>query len=99
MGGGALLLAHLPVHAALSPAPPPPPPGTPFPPPLVAGSPSDKAPGELDRLTGCWDERYEFYAWSNAVCVDRAHPLYPEMEVLSGRHGQYPGLYHLQASE
>ena len=45
------------------------------------------------RLTGCWDDAYEIYAWSNVVCVPRTHALYPEMEKESLRHKHFPAAY------
>lgn len=39
----------------------------------------------LSRMTGCWHEAYEAYAWSNVVCVPRKHKLYHVMERMSTR--------------
>ena len=39
----------------------------------------------LARLTRCWHGLYEFYDWSNVVCVPRKHFMYPVMEQMSFR--------------
>jgi FkbM family methyltransferase len=50
--------------------------------------------GELSRLTGCWHEAYEAYAWSNVVCVPRKHAIYPEMEKMTTRYMEMKDSYY-----
>ena len=52
--------------------------------PPCAANPTDF--GELTRITGCWDDKYEFHVWSNVVCVRRTHFMYPELEKMSSRY-------------
>lgn len=47
----------------------------------------------LARLTGCWDDAYEMYEWSNVVCLKRTDPLYPVLERMTLRHETYPDSY------
>ncbi|KDD77127.1 hypothetical protein H632_c13p3 [Helicosporidium sp. ATCC 50920] len=47
----------------------------------------------LARLTGCWDEAYEFHDWSNVVCVQRDSSLYARLERLSIRFRDHPEVY------
>ena len=49
------------------------------------------------RLTGCWDDLFEYYNWSNVVCVPRAHPLYAVMERGSLRYQMFEATYYQQA--
>jgi FkbM family methyltransferase len=53
----------------------------------------------LARMTGCWDDAYEIYSWSNVVCVKRSDPLYAAMEKMALRHEEYPGSYFKAMSE
>lgn len=36
--------------------------------------------GMYARITGCWHHLYEFYAWSNVVCIKRGNKLYQHFE-------------------
>ena len=51
--------------------------------------------GEVDRLTGCFEDEYEFHWWSNVVCARRDHFMYPELEKLSSRYALYRNEYYL----
>lgn len=48
----------------------------------------------LARMTGCWDDAYEMYSWSNVVCVPRRHVMYPEMEKMTLRYEQHRDAYY-----
>ena len=50
--------------------------------------------GEVDRLTGCFEEEHEFHWWSNVACVRRDHFMYPELEKLSSRYALYLSDYY-----
>lgn len=50
--------------------------------------------GSLARLTGCWSAKYEFHGWSNVVCIQRTHELYPHAERLSMRYAKHRSLYY-----
>jgi FkbM family methyltransferase len=39
----------------------------------------------LTRITGCWDNRFEFKRWSNVVCTPNDHFMYPALEHMSFR--------------
>lgn len=52
--------------------------------------------GGLSRLTGCWDDAYEIYQWSNVVCVPRASPIYQAAERRSLRYQKMPQVYGLK---
>ena len=48
----------------------------------------------LARMTGCWDDAYEMYSWSNVVCVPRSHAMYPVMEKMTLRYEQHRERYY-----
>lgn len=46
---------------------------------IPAGKPT------LTRITGCWDDSFEFKSWSNVVCAQREHWMHAVLEQLSFR--------------
>lgn len=59
---------------------------------VLAGKQGEE--GSLARLTGCWSPEYEFYSWSNVVCIRRDHEMYPHAERLSMRYAKHRSLYY-----
>ncbi|KAL6772152.1 hypothetical protein ACKKBG_A29120 [Auxenochlorella protothecoides x Auxenochlorella symbiontica] len=47
----------------------------------------------LSRMTSCWDPAYEYYNWSNVVCVKRTHFMYAELEAMSSRFERHRAEY------
>ncbi|KDD77128.1 hypothetical protein H632_c13p4 [Helicosporidium sp. ATCC 50920] len=54
---------------------------------------------ELSRLTGCWSDKYEAYAWSNVACVQRHHPMYAHMERMTSRFARHKAAYYQEAAK